>query len=154
MSSGDLPFEGRDRHIQRARIPWGAERPEAELAVRESFTRIERPAENVGECVRLLQKVAEWAAARLVQTEREQVLRGDIGIDRAKLRIEHDDPGRQGIEQIRRIEVRERRRQGVLSDHGAPWGALRRLPSTRAPSSGFRTRRIRATLHGRHMYDE
>src|SRR5205807_1837548 len=41
MGSGDLPLEGRDRHIQRARIPRGAERPEAELAVRESFTRIE-----------------------------------------------------------------------------------------------------------------
>ena len=108
MGSGDLPLEGRDRHIQRARIPRGAERPEAELAVGESLTRIERPAENVGECVRLLQKVAEWAAARLVQAEREQVLRGDVGIDRAKLRIEHDDPGRQGIEQLRRIEVRER----------------------------------------------
>ena len=70
---------------------------------------VERAAQDADEAVRVVQEIAERPAARLVQAERQQVLRGDVRVDGAELRIEHDDAGGQRIEQIRGIEVRERR---------------------------------------------
>ena len=39
----------------------------------------------------------------------EQILRGDVGVHRTQLRVEDDDAGRERIQEIRRIEVRQRR---------------------------------------------
>ena len=73
------------------------------------------------QAVRIVQEVAEGPAARLVQAEGEQVLRGNVGVDRAQLRIEHDDAGGQRVEQIRRIEVRQRGGRGTQQPSPSPW---------------------------------
>ena len=51
---------------------------------------------------------AERPPASLVQAESEEILRRDVRIDGTQLRIEHDDSGRERIEQTRGIEVRQR----------------------------------------------
>ncbi len=113
-----LAFQRRDRYIQSARVTRCAGWPHCQLTIREALPGLESAAQQTDEPVRVLQKIPEGTAARLVQTECEQVLGGDVGVDRAHLRVEHDDARGQGIEQIRRIEVRERGRQRVLSGHG------------------------------------
>src|ERR1700716_941509 len=120
MSACDLPCEGGDRHVESTCVAWRPDGSDRQLAVREAFTRVERPAEDPGESIGVLQEVAEWPATRLVEAESEEVLCRHIGVNRAELRVEHDDAGRQRVEQLCRLEVRERRRQAVFSGHGAP----------------------------------
>src|ERR1700722_17373784 len=107
MGARYLAFERRDRHIQRAHITRRSGGAHRELAVRKTFAGIERSAQKADEPIRVREKVAERAAARLVQAKREEILRGDVGVDRTQLRVEHDDAGRERIEQVRWIEVRE-----------------------------------------------
>jgi hypothetical protein len=42
----------------------------------------------------------ERPAARLVEAHRQQVLRRDVGVDHAQLRIEHDDARGERVEQV------------------------------------------------------
>ena len=78
-----------------------------------------RKEEQNNEILRFVQEIPEGSAARLFETEGEHVLRGDVRIDRAQLGIEHNDAGRERIEQVRRVEVRQNRRQTVFNSHGA-----------------------------------
>ena len=72
---------------------------------------LERALEDAAEALRVMQEIVERAPARHLQAEGEQVLGGNVGVHRAQLRVEHHDAGGERIEQIRRIEVRERRRR-------------------------------------------
>ena len=72
------------------------------------------------EAIGVVEEVAERAAARLLQAEGEQVLRADVGVHQAQMRIEHDDAGGEDIEQVRGIEVRQRGRDRGSQGHGAP----------------------------------
>ena len=136
VRAGDLAGERRDGHVQGARLARRAGGPHDELAIGDALAGGERAAQDRRQPVGVVQEVAERAAARLVEAEGEQVLRGDVGVDGAQLRIEHDDAGRQRVEQIRRIEVRERRRQGVLSGHGRRAGCTAALRLARPDGVG------------------
>jgi hypothetical protein len=107
MGAGDLSGQRRDSYIQDTGVTRSPERPDNQLAVGDSLTGFECPAQNAAQTVRVLQKVAEGAAPRLVQAECEQILRGDIRVDGAELRIQHDNTGRQRIEQVGWIEMGE-----------------------------------------------
>ena len=83
MSSGDCPFERRNRDVKDARIACGAGGFQLQFAIRDALARVEHAAQGRKQPVRLVQKVAEGAAARLLQTEGEHVLSRHVGIDRA-----------------------------------------------------------------------
>ena len=133
MRARDLPCERRDSHVERPRIARRSERPHRKLAVCKALAGLERPAQNCGKTVGVLQKIGERTTPRLVETEGEEILRRDVRVNRAQLRVEHDDAGRQRVDELCRIEVRERRRQTVFNRQGAPRGAPRRSFSTRRP---------------------
>jgi hypothetical protein len=116
MRSGDLAFERGDRDIENARRLGCADRTQRQLAIRDAFAGLQHAPQIAEQAVRIVQEVAERPAARLVQAECEEVLRRDVRVDRAQLGIEHDDAGRQRVEQIRGIEMRQRGGK-ELSDH-------------------------------------
>ena len=133
------PIEGSDRHVERARLarrPGRAQRRARgrRCSRRSSSTRRRMPPSRLG----LVQEIRERSAARLLQAEGEQVLRGDVGIHRAQLRVEHDDAGGERIEQVGRVEMRERRRCAVLNRH-----------EPRAPARGDAQARVSADGSGR-----
>ena len=73
-------------------------------------------------------------AARLVDADGQQVLRGDVGVDHAQVGIEHHDAGGQRADQVGGLEMRDRRRQEAFNRHARlrpAWprrGAARRRP--------------------------
>ena len=64
------------------------------------------PAENIHENGILAYSIVP---ARLPQAHGHEILRADIGVDGAVLCIEHHDAGRQRVEQLGGLEMRERR---------------------------------------------
>src|SRR6185312_9366899 len=88
VRAGCAAGERRDGHIDGPRLARRRLRVHGELAVREPLARFERALQQGGEAVRVVEAIGEWAAARLIETEREQVLGGDIRIDRAERRVE------------------------------------------------------------------
>src|SRR6185312_6968485 len=86
MGSGDLAFERGDRDIECTDVARGAGRSQGQLAFRESLARVERSAQDSDEAVGIMQKIAKRTAARLVETEGKQILRGDVRVNGAQLR--------------------------------------------------------------------
>ncbi len=82
VRAGDLAFERRDGDVERAGIARRAGGAHGELAVGDALARLERAAQDAGQAVAIVQEIGERAAARLVQAEGEQVLRGNVGVDR------------------------------------------------------------------------
>ena len=64
-------------------------------------------------------------AARLVDADGEQVLGGDVGVDHAQVRIEHDDAGGQRADEIGGLEMRYRGRKEVFNRHAGPRPCMR-----------------------------
>src|SRR5579862_5567646 len=120
MRTGDAALERRDHDIDHARLACGTLRIQNELAIVEARAGLECAPQKAGEPVGLEESVTEGAPAGLIETEREQILRGDVRIDRAQLRIEQNDSSGERIEETRRIEMRERRWEAVFKRHGTP----------------------------------
>ena len=120
------PAEGGDGDVQRAQLARRAGRAHRDLAVGDALAGLQRAPQDAAEAVGVVQEVAERAAARHLQAEGEQVLRGDVGVHRAQLRIEHHDAGGQRIEQVRGIEVRQRAKGSAASTAMAPPAARAR----------------------------
>ena len=127
------PGERGDGDVERAHLARRPGRAHRDLAVGDALAALERAPQDAAEPFGVMQEVAERAAARLLQAEGQQVLRGDVGVHRAQLRIEHHDAGGERIEQVRGIEVRERGRGGLFKRHDAP--ATRAAPRARRPRS-------------------
>jgi hypothetical protein len=112
--------------------------PHRDLALGIDVAGVARALQRRDQAVGLGEQVGVGPAARLVEAHRQQALGGDVRVDHAELRVEHDDAGGQRVEQVGGVVVRERRRQGAFSDHRAlarrgesPWrssaaGAARR----------------------------
>ena len=64
--------------------------------------------------------VEEGPAARLVDADGQQILRGDVGVDHAQIRIEHHDAGGQRADQVGGLEVRDGGREEAFNGHAAP----------------------------------
>jgi len=153
VRSGELALERCDGHIQGAQIARRPGRSHSQLPVRKAFTGLEGAAQNAHETVRVVEEIPERTTARRVETEGEQVLGGNIRVDGAELRVQHDDAGRQRIQQVSRIEVRDRGREGELGHHGSLLGGahlvafrpLVPLVSARAARHELEPRRVCAT---------
>ena len=77
-----------------AALPAGVQELEevvAQLAIGDSHSGLEHAAQRRDQSIGLVQEIAERPAARLVQAEGEDVLRRNIGVDGAQLRIEYHD---------------------------------------------------------------
>ena len=80
------PAEGRDGDIERAHLARRARRADRHLAIGDALAALQRAPQDAAQAFRVVQEVAEGAAARHLQAEGEQVLRGDVGVHRAQLR--------------------------------------------------------------------
>jgi hypothetical protein len=56
-----------------------------------------------------VEQLAQRAATRLLDADGHEVLRADVGVDEAQVRVEDDEAGGQCVQQIGGIEVRQRR---------------------------------------------
>ncbi len=113
------PQERGHRDIERARLARRVGGLERHFAVGETFAGLERAPEEGVQRAGIVQVIAEGAPTAHVEAEREQVLGRDVGVDRAQLRVQHQDPGRERIQELGRVEVRKHRGAAVLSSHGA-----------------------------------
>ena len=66
----------------------------------------ERAPQQLHQRLGIFEQFRERMPAGLVEAHCQQILRTDIGVDHAQLRVEHDDAGRQYVEQFGRIEMR------------------------------------------------
>ena len=108
VRAGDLAFQRRDGHIHDARFARRGLQVQHQFAIREGLAGLDRAAQDRNQAVGFQQVIAEGPAAALVQADGQQILRGDIGVDRTQLRVQQDDPGRERIQQIRGVEMRQR----------------------------------------------
>ena len=62
----------------------------------------------------------ERFAARLVDADGEQVLRGDVGVHHAQVRIEHHDAGGESADEVGGLEVGDCGREKPFNRHAGP----------------------------------
>ena len=102
------PSKGSEGHVERARSRGAAagRTGSSRSAIPSPLmsTRRRMPPSASGACSRSV----NGRPRACLQAEGEQVLRGDVGVHRAQLRIQHDDAGGERVEQVGRIEMRER----------------------------------------------
>ena len=100
------------------------------LALGQRFAGIERAAHQRTQRIRLEHQREKGFAARLVDADGEQVLRGDVRVDHAQVGIEHQDARGQRADEVGGLEVRDRGRKEAFNCHAGlrPWhGANARL---------------------------
>ena len=107
VRTGDLPFERRDRHVDHDRLAMGLRgaRHQRDLVPGVGFIALQRAPQQLHQRFGILEQFRERMPAGLVEAHCQQVLRADIGVDHAQLRVEHEDAGRQHVEQFGRIEM-------------------------------------------------
>ena len=81
---------------------------------------VERAAHEHAQRIGFEHQREEGFAARLVDADGEQILRGDVGVHHAQVRIEHDDAGGQRADEIGGLEMRDRGREEAFNRHAGP----------------------------------
>jgi hypothetical protein len=119
---GDLAFERRRGHVDHHRIALAGQpgRRQQDFMPGAGLVALERAAQDAVERHRVGEQLGDGPATGFVQPDGEQILRSDVGVDHAQVGIEHHHAGGQYVQQIRRIEMRQRRWRDLFKSHRAP----------------------------------
>ena len=113
----ELAVERRHRDVDDAVLAAQRARLHRQLAFGQGFAGLERAAHERRQRIGFEHQREERFAACLVDADGEQILRGDVGVHHAQVRIEHDDAGGERADEIGGLEVRYRGRKEAFNRH-------------------------------------